>query len=165
MQAPFLLTQSRKLHNGSMWKIKIKNKKIKMKVIPPYKIIVVVRTYILNFFTNWPPWALPKFGQICKPRKRLRYENGYVLATYHIRAPCCYSYQNEMKPKLILFAKVWAQVWTLWPQSTIFLNAMEIIHFLKSMLTKTLDFIVILSSKCIWGTFVPSFSISFHLFS
>ena len=46
MQAPFLLTQSKKLHNDSMWK--------NLKVISPYK-IVVVHTYILNFLTHWPP--------------------------------------------------------------------------------------------------------------
>ena len=33
MQAPFLLTQTRKLHNDSMWK---KERK-KLKVIPPIK--------------------------------------------------------------------------------------------------------------------------------
>ena len=47
MQAPFLLIQSRKLQNDSMWKKKLK-------VIPPYK-IVVVRTCILNSLTRWPP--------------------------------------------------------------------------------------------------------------
>jgi hypothetical protein len=47
MQPPFLLTQSRNLHNDSMWKKKLE-------VIPPYK-IVVVRTYILIFLTHCPP--------------------------------------------------------------------------------------------------------------
>ena len=46
MQAPFLLTQSRVLHNDSMWK-----KEKKKKVIPPYKIVIVC-TYILNFLTH-----------------------------------------------------------------------------------------------------------------
>ena len=46
MQTPYLLTQGRKLHNDSMWKIKEK--------IPAYK-IVVVRTHILNFLTHWHP--------------------------------------------------------------------------------------------------------------
>jgi hypothetical protein len=50
MQPPFLLTQSRNLHNDTMWKKKLE-------VIPPYK-IVVVRTYILIFYTHWPPRAL-----------------------------------------------------------------------------------------------------------
>ena len=46
MQAPILLTQSRKLHSDSTWII--------LKVEPPYK-IMVVRTYILNFLTHCPP--------------------------------------------------------------------------------------------------------------
>ena len=48
MQPPFLLTQSRNLHNDSMWK---KNQNWKYK-------IVVVRTYILIFLTHWPPEEL-----------------------------------------------------------------------------------------------------------
>ena len=52
MQAPFLLTQSRTLHNDSMCK-----KKRELKVIPFYK-IEVVRTYILNILTHWPPCGI-----------------------------------------------------------------------------------------------------------
>jgi hypothetical protein len=56
MKPPFLLTQSRNLHNDSMWK-KIK----KLEVIPPYK-IVVVRTCILKFLHSDPPEVkLPNF--------------------------------------------------------------------------------------------------------
>ena len=45
MQAHFLLAQSRKLHNYRMWK------KREVKVIAPYKILVV-RTYILKFLAH-----------------------------------------------------------------------------------------------------------------
>jgi hypothetical protein len=48
MQPPFLLTQSRNLHMISC------EKKTKLEVIPPYK-IVVVHTYILIFSTHCPP--------------------------------------------------------------------------------------------------------------
>ena len=52
MHPPFLLTQSRNLHNDSMWK------QIESNTL--YK-IVVVRTYALNFFnTLTPPRPWPR---------------------------------------------------------------------------------------------------------
>ena len=72
MQAPILLTQSRNLHNDSMWRKK------GLEVIPLYK-IVVVPTYILNFLTHWHP--PPRVVQVQTMEKKwsATYECGITL--------------------------------------------------------------------------------------
>ena len=104
MQPSFLSTQSRNLHNDSMWKTKLK-------VIPPYK-IVVVRTYILSFFnTHWTPPTLKIFYFIFY----LHMKDDFIsciscsfkvlwFSVYRPSyAPCFLTYSNSLAFSLFLF--------------------------------------------------------------